>query len=339
MTWLSEPMQIAATARPDFDTFHNVIRPTGKPMVMRGLVADWPSVTAALAGESAMIAYLNRCGTTRPVTGLAAAPSEQGRFFYNPQLTGLNFIKGQGELSNFLNDLVSENAQEQPHALSVQSEVLRILSPPFAEANRLDLLPDVDARIWLGNRVRTATHYDLSENVACNVAGRRRFTVFPPDQIANLYVGPLELTPAGTPTSLVDPLNPDLDRFPRFAQAWKHAQTVTLEPGDGLYLPYGWWHAVDSLDSFNILVNYWWNNPHEVLASPYDALLHMIAAFRHLPPEQRNVWRTIADYFAFGDIDPGAHLPEQAKGMLAPYAPGLIQKMMRYLKASMQRSS
>jgi hypothetical protein len=114
-------------------------------------------------------------------------------------------------------------------------------------------------------------------------------------------------------------------------------QVTTLEQGDAVYIPYGWWHAVDSLDTLNILVNYWWNNPHGTMASPYDALLHMIAAFRHLSPEQRGVWRSIADYFAFGDFDPGAHLPDHSKGMLAPYSPGLIRKMMNYLKESMQR--
>jgi hypothetical protein len=337
VSWLSEPAAITETGKAGFTEFHEHIRPAAKPLVMRGLVADWPSVAAGQRGDRAMVAYLNECGTTRPVTALAAAPSEQGRLFYNPQLTGFNFIKGQGQLAKFLGDLVNENAKDMPHAMSVQSEVLRIVSPPFAQANRLDLLPDVDGRIWLGNRVRTATHYDLSENVACNVAGRRRFILFPPEQISNLYLGPLELTPAGTPTSLVDPINPDLEIYPRFAEAWKCAQTATLEPGDAIYIPYGWWHAVDSLDTLNILVNYWWNNPHEVMAPPYDALLHMIAAFRHLNPEQRKVWRNIGEYFAFGEHDPGAHLPDGSKGMLGPFSPSLISKMMTYIKASVQR--
>lgn len=337
MSWLSEPKPIAEAAIFDFATFHEKIRPAATPAVMRGLVGHWPAVAAGQQGDDAMIAYLDQCGTTQPVTALAAAPFEHGRFFYNADLTGLNFIKAKGDLRQFLQDMVQENGKDAPHAMSVQSEVLRIVSPPFAQANRLDLLPDIDARIWLGNRVRTAPHYDMSENVACNVAGRRRFILFPPDQIANLYLGPMELTPAGTPTSLVDPMNPDMDRFPRFAEAWSHAQTVTLEPGDALYIPYGWWHAVDSLDTFNILVNYWWNNPHEELAPPYDALLHMIAAYRHLPPQQREVWRQIGDYYAFGPHDPGAHLPDNVKGMLAPYSPALIQKMIGYLKRSFQR--
>ena len=44
------------------------------------------------------------------------------------------------------------------------------------------------------------------------VAGRRRFTLFPPEQVANLYIGPLDLTPAGQPVSLVDQAQPDLVR-------------------------------------------------------------------------------------------------------------------------------
>src|SRR3546814_19620038 len=84
------------------------------------------------------------------------------------------------------------------------------------------------------NRIRVAPHYDLMENVACCVAGRRRFTLFPPDQLANLYPGPFELTPAGTPVSMVDPFAPDLDRYPRFAEAGTHARGATLEPGEAL---------------------------------------------------------------------------------------------------------
>jgi hypothetical protein len=337
MSWLSEPSAIAETGKVDFAEFHEQVRAAAKPLVMRGLVSHWPAVAAAAEGDQSIIDYLNRCGTTGPINAIAAAPSEKGRFFYNPQMTGLNFIRAQGDLSQFLKDMAEENTKQEPFAMSVQSEVLKILSPPFAEQNRLDLLPDVDARIWLGNRARTATHYDLSENVACAVAGLRRFILFPPDQVANLYLGPLELTPAGTPTSLVDPLAPDLDRYPRFAEAWKHSLYAVLTPGDAIYIPYGWWHAVDSLEPFNILVNYWWNNPHERMAPPYDALLHMIGAFRHLSPEQRAVWRNIAEYYAFGHDDPGAHLPDEAKGMLAPYSPGLIQKIMNYLNRPIQR--
>jgi len=87
------------------------------------------------------------------------------------------------------------------------------------------------------------------ENVGIVMTGRRRFTVFPPEQIGNLYPGPFELTPSGVPISLVDLTAPDLDRYPRFAEAMAAAQSAVLEPGDAIYLPFHWWHAVESLES------------------------------------------------------------------------------------------
>jgi Cupin-like domain len=336
MSWLSEPEAIAERSGVDFAVFHEEIRPAAKPIVLRRLVPDWPCVHAGRESPQAMIDYMLACGSIRPVKAMAAAPSEKGRFFYTPDLSGFNFFLGEGQLDNFFKDLLSENAKgEAGYAMAVQSEVLRIVSPRFASENHLNLLPDIDARIWISNKSRVAPHYDLSENVACNVAGRRQFVLFPPEQISNLYLGPLEKTPAGTPASLVDVLNPDLDRFPRFVEAWKSAQAAILEPGDAIYIPYGWWHAVESLEPLNILVNYWWNNQHEKFAHPYNVLLSMIAAYRHLPDEQRRVWRSITDYYAFGDINPGEHLPDPVKGMLAPYSPALMERMMRYLKSTL----
>jgi hypothetical protein len=57
------------------------------------------------------------------------------------------------------------------------------------------------ASIWIGNRTRIAAHYDLPDNVAVVAAGHRRFTLFPPEQVRNLYVGPVDFTrrPAGQP--------------------------------------------------------------------------------------------------------------------------------------------
>ncbi len=65
--------------------------------------------------------------------------------------------------------------------------------------------------------------------------------LFPPEQAANLYVGPLDMTMAGQPTSMVDLEQPDLARFPRFASAQASAQMVLLEPGDAIYIPAMWW--------------------------------------------------------------------------------------------------
>lgn len=310
------------------------IRAAGRPIVVRGLARDWPAVAAARAGDEAITAYLTREPTKRPVRAIAAPPSEDGRFFYNRDLTGFNFKAAQGKLEHFLSDLLHAKTVPDPPAMAVQSEEIAELLPRFAAENRLPLLPDVAPRIWIGNRIRVAPHYDVKENVAVCVAGRRRFTLFPPEQIANLYPGPLELTPAGTPVSMVDQYAPDLARYPRFADAWEMAQQATLKPGDAIYIPYCWWHGVESLEPVSILVNYWWNEGRsEGMGGGYDALLHALLAYRHLPREQREVWRGMLDYYVFESAgDPAGHLPDHAKGMLGPPSAGLFARMKAIIR-------
>src|SRR3546814_1362303 len=97
------------------------------------------------------------------------------------------------------------------------------------------------------------------------------------------------------------------------------AETATLAPGDAIYIPFHWWHGVDSLDRFNVFVNYWWNEARDDLGNPYDALIYGLYALRHLPADQRAVWRDVFDRYVFAtDGDPVAHLPDHAQGVLGP---------------------
>ncbi len=332
MTALPPPPPVAEAGPVDFARFHEEIRPARRPVVMRGLAAHWPGVAAARQGDKAIVEYLLGFRPARPVGGIMLPPEDKGRFFYNRELTGFNFSKHQGELGAFLGELLRVVDEAEPLGMAVQSERIPELLPGFVEANPMPLVPDVTPRIWLGNRIRVAPHYDLMENIGVCLAGRRRFTVFPPEQLANMYPGPFELTPAGTPVSMVDPEAPDLERYPGFAEAWAHAMQVTLEPGDALYLPYAWWHAVDALEPVSILVNYWWNGAPEAQGSGYDALLHAMLSYRHLPQDQRAVWRMMFEHYIFGDGDPGAHLPAHAQGVLGPPSPRLFAHMRGLLK-------
>lgn len=304
--------------------------------MFRGLVGEWPAVAAAMIGDAALVNYFTACRTIRPVMGLTAPAEAEGRFFYNDQLTGFNFTKQEGHLEGFLTRLLELAGADAPPAMAVQSEVIPDLSPALADQNQLDWLPGVVPRIWIGNRITVAPHYDLKENLACCVAGARRFTLFPPEQIANLYAGPFELTPAGTPVSMVDCSDPDLDRYPRFSEAWAAAQQVTLNPGDVLYIPYCWWHGVESLGPLNVLINYWWSEEPKGVAGPYDALLHAMMAYRHLPAGQREVWRGMLDHYVFeANGDPAAHLQPHAKGIMSPPGPQLFARMRAMLRQAL----
>ncbi|MFX8258165.1 cupin-like domain-containing protein, partial [Acinetobacter baumannii] len=86
--------------------------------------------------------------------------------------------------------------------------------------------------------------------------------------------------PAGQPISLVDLAAPDLARFPRFAEALPHAQVVTLEPGDALFIPSQWWHGVEGLDPINALVNFWWRQTPAFMDTPLNTLMLALLTLR-----------------------------------------------------------
>jgi hypothetical protein len=310
------------------------IRSAGQPAVLRGQAADWPAVAAARQGDEALVDYVKRFPSARRVSAIVGGPEINGRFFYTQDMQALNFQRGVTKMEPFLDRLLRDRTEDSPFAIAVQSEPVIEAMPGFERENYLTLLSGrVPPRVWMGNRIQVAPHYDLFENIGVVAAGRRRFTVFPPEQLANMYPGPFELTPAGTPVSMVDPANPDLDRYPRFKEAMANAQCAELEPGDAIYIPYHWWHGVDSLERVNLFINYWWNDAPPGGGRPYDALMHALFAFKTLPPDQRAVWRTIFDHYVFeANGDPAGHLPLEARGMLGQPTSGLLGKMRMTIK-------
>src|SRR6185312_12368794 len=228
-----------------------------------------------------------------------------GRVFYNDAMTGFNFVRNRLPVSAVAEQLVRYSAFPRPPAVAVQSALIRDCLPGFSAENRLTVVDDdVLPRLWLGNSITTPTHLDEWHNIACVVAGRRRFTLFPPEQVANLYIGPLDFAPTGAPMSLVPLHAPDFERFPKFREALAAALTAELGAGDAIYIPPLWWHHVESLESFNVLVNYWW---HSVPGTPvgsdsgFDTLLHAILNVRTLPPDARAAWRALFEHYVFGD--------------------------------------
>lgn len=340
MTALPQPSAMREYESVDRRLFEEQVRPAGQPAVLRGIARDWPAVQAASRWDEDAVAYLKRFSHAEPVSAIVGAPEIGGRFFYTDDLSALNFTRGLSPLDPFLDRLLRDRGAERPYAIAVQSAPISELLPGFVDENPQPLLPpSVVPRIWLGNAIRVAPHADLMENIGIVVAGRRRFTVFPPDQIGNLYIGPMELTPAGTPISLVDLAAPDLARFPRFAAALAVAQTAELEPGDAIYIPYHWWHAVDSLAPVNAFVNYWWNDAPAGVGEPYDALLYALYAIAGRPADQRAVWRTIFEHLVFKPDDeaPAAHIPEHARGVLGTLREPQFARMRTTLIETLSR--
>jgi hypothetical protein len=291
-----------------------------QPLVLRGLVASWPIVRAGLDSEGSATAYLRRFYRDATVVALLGGPELGGRFFYNEDLSGFNFRPVRMKLDAVLDEIARHRDAEKPPSIYVGSSTVDTTLPGFRAENDLnmgDRKPLVS--VWIGNRTRIAAHHDLPDNLACVVVGHRRFTLFPPEQLENLYVGPLDFTPAGQAISLVDFANPDLQKFPRFAEALRSAQVAELAPGDAIFIPSMWWHHIESLDSFNVLVNYWWRQSPGYMDSPINALVLSIMSIRDLPPEQRKAWQNAFRHYVFeADESTVAHIPPAARHLLAP---------------------
>jgi hypothetical protein len=322
----------------DLKAFRDEILPAGEPVVLKDLVKDWPAVRAGQESARALGDYLRGFDSGKPVSVLEGPPSIRGHFFYRDDMRGLNFERRPASISATIDRLLAQFDDPEPPALYIESTLTADFLPPFAAANTLPLLPaTVGPRIWIGNTLTVQSHFDLSSNIACAVAGRRRFTLFPPEQVANLYVGPIEFNISGLPISMVKLNSPDLARYPRFAEALRHSRAAELGPGDAIFIPYGWWHQVESLTPFNVLVNYWWNDARQT-GSPFDSMLHAILALRDLPPEQRAVWRAFFDHYVFTAAEESlAHLTREQRGMLGPPSAERTQAIRAILVRALSR--
>ncbi len=292
-----------------------------RPVVLRGAVRDWGLVQAAGSMQQAMD-YLCSFYNGMPVTWSRGGPEVRGRPFYDQGFTALNCEVRRDDLGSVLQQIADHAGDEEPPTYYVASLLVGTRLPGFRQDNDLGagrLGVDAAPSIWIGNRVTASCHYDALHNVACCAVGRRRFTLFPPGQIDNLYPGPLQPTPGGQVVSVVDFDAPDLVRYPRFAQAWEQARSAVLEPGDAIFIPALWWHHVQGLEPFNVLVNYWWNSMPAYLPTPMLALQHAMWTIRDRPEHEKQAWRAIFDYYVFGPAGrAGEHLPEAARGLLGP---------------------
>ncbi|WP_111642174.1 cupin-like domain-containing protein [Marinimicrobium alkaliphilum] len=293
------------------------LRDAHQPLVFRGLVKHWPLVQAAEASAAQVDAYLRRFYRGEPVTVYQLPSEAEGRIFYNDRFDGFNFQTISARLEQLLDRLLHYQDDPQAPTLYLGSTLIDRWLPGLRADNDIGVPAENPlASIWIGNRSRVAAHFDFPDNLALCCAGRRRFTLFPPEQVENLYVGPLDLTPSGQPVSLVDMRYPDYQRFPKFREAARAALTVELAPGDALFIPSLWWHQVESLDSYNILINYWWRSTPGYTGTPMNALEHALLSIRALPRAQRRAWRALFDHYVFGDEDPAEHIPEEARGIL-----------------------
>jgi hypothetical protein len=311
-----------------------------RPYLLRGAFAHWPAVQAARQSDEALAQHLLSFWRGKNVGLFQLPPEAQGRVFYGDDaLSNFNFERHIAPLDQVLEGLLKLAPVAAPPALYVGSTTVDMVLPGFLDANRLNLGGrDGLVSLWLGNRSRIAAHFDVSDNLACVVAGRRRFTLFAPEQVGNLYIGPMDPTPAGQAISLVDFAKPDFERFPRFAQALEAAEVAEMEAGDALYLPSMWWHHVEALSPVNLLVNAWWSQSPDYVDTPVSALNLALMTMRDLPAKERRAWQQLFQHYIFdADDSTWAHIPTEARGLLGPVTEAVSRQARTQLLNKLKR--
>ncbi len=339
----SNQVRVLEGVRPDQIPF-DALFAANEPVILRGLVSDWALVQAGQLSSDRAMDELQRHSSGKPV-GVYIAPAEtNARFFYNDDCTGFNYQSKHTELSNIFAEIRESRDNPDRSYYYMNSLTLDNCFPGLREHN--DLVFDHEifthnkplSKVWVGTESIAAAHYDVPSNLACCVVGDRRFTLFPPEQIHNLYPGPLEPTPGGQVITMVDLKNPDFERFPRVRQALDAAVIVDLKPGDAVYYPSMWWHQVEALSPFNIMINFWWLTVPAHMGNPMDVVMHAMMSLRDRPEAEKKAWREVFEYYIFGSSEtPQEYIPPAMLGALGELDNNRIRRLRAFLKDKLNR--
>jgi hypothetical protein len=343
MSYLNGQVPVLESVTPDQIPFDQLFAAEG-PVILRGLVSGWSLVQAGAQSPGAAMDMLQSHSSGQPV-GVYVAPAEtKARFFYNQDCTGFNYQSQHLQLSEIFAQIREAENDPDRCYYYMNSLTLDNCFPGLRAHNDLSFNHQAFthnqplSKVWVGTESIAAAHFDVPSNLACCVLGARRFTLFPPEQIHNLYPGPLEPTPGGQVITMVDLKNPDFERFPRAREALEAAVVVDLEPGDAVYYPSMWWHQVEALSPFNIMINFWWLTSPAHMGNPMDIVMHAMLGLRDRPEAEKNAWRQVFEYYIFGPADtPREHLPANIQGALADLDNDSIRRLRALVKNKLNR--
>ncbi len=230
---------------PDPDTFLRQHWIGGVPAVFTDVVPRWPGYGrwcpedfAARFGDVEIEASVGRDGLTRPDADWTRVRSRLSLRAFVERITS-----GAGNDSYVI---AKNDALRNPSLAPLLSEVA--LPPDFFT----DTLVPERMALWLGGAgTHTPLHHDTDNSMFCQVHGRKRFRLAPPESIALL------LRSDGLYCDWDPRSDAELHDDPP-----THLTELELAAGEALFIPAGWWHQVDALDvSISVSILHWaWPN-------------------------------------------------------------------------------
>ncbi|KAF1349809.1 hypothetical protein BDV97DRAFT_296160 [Delphinella strobiligena] len=275
----------------DFLAFQSHLDEDPKPLVMSGVMNDWPAVADSkhLWSDSAYLLQAT-------LGGRRLVPVELGRSYTDEGWSQKIMTFGEYVRTYLLQPKQDQTGYLAQHDLFDQIPSLAAdtrtpdycyTNPPPPDPAYKSTVPvaDLDKPLrnaWLGPAGTISTmHTDPYHNILCQVVGHKYIRLYPPSETPKLY--PRGIDEAGVnmentshvdislARKLLEPLTADgveasaqLDEsraefdasFPLFKDA-KYIEGI-LAPGECLYIPVGWWHYVESL-STSFSMSFWWN--------------------------------------------------------------------------------
>ena len=310
--------RLHAPAAADFDRLAE--EGTG-PLVLAGCLDGWPLRQAleAAGAPDLQIAELTRLIGPRRLHYTTIAPEQRGHLGYTADGTRTNFSFTSGRkvpFAQFADALNATLGGEGRGAVYMQSAPLTgfpELLPHVPDLPYLTGGAEGYRQLWIGSGGHVVNlHFDPTHNLIAMLAGRKRVTLVPPDNMGNMYPAPLDCRLGDAIGSQVKLLDPDRTRHPRAAEELDKALVAEIGPGDVLYIPPMWWHHVESF-GLNVMINKWVlpvSSRHftDLTANIVRGLL----LFDRLPPASRAGLRAAYSAALFGAASLPALPPEDA---------------------------
>lgn len=231
-------VQIERVSGVPLSVFHEQYLESAQPIIFSGAMSDWEAVKT-WTPDFFKDRYADvevRATVDLPDT---AVPSD---YAWEGHIRRMN-------ISNFV-DLM--RSADRP--CLIDSRSLEFFPGTRQQVHFEKFLPGLEGdemtMIWLGSEAtHSGLHFDRFDNLFGQVYGEKVVSLLAPDQSRYLYQFD-DLVQK----SNVDPENPDLVKYPDFAKAT--VMETILRPGDVLFMPKLWWHALRST-SDSISSNFW----------------------------------------------------------------------------------